>query len=177
MTITYVGELTIGGAVPGAAGAAAAGYAGITGAIPNLQQIIDALTSFAPLDVNFAAQLALAQQMVTTITAAIAVSLPAPSLAAQIAIVSALLADLLAQLSAVSVQLGIVVDFQALLGAAGVHVYAYAGQTGNLGSELTTELTSGTPGGSPTDSANALVLVTTIPATWAAMAQVFQVTP
>jgi hypothetical protein len=177
MTITYIGELSIGDAVPGAAAVAVAGVAGINGAIPNLQSLIDALTAFAPLDVSFGAQLALAQSMVTNIGLAISLSLPAPSIAAQIAAIAALLAALLAQLAAINVQLGIIVDFQALLGTAGIHVYAYDGVTGSFGGEFATELVGGTPGGSPSDAANALVLITTIPAAWAAMGQVFQVTP
>jgi hypothetical protein len=175
--ITYVGELTIGAAVPGAASAAIAGFAGINAALPDILARLAALQAFAPLSVDFTAQLALAQAMVTSVQTGIALGIPVPSIAAQIAAVAALIAELLASVAGIAAQLEIVTDFQALLGAAGVHVYAYAGQTGSLGSELSTELTTGIPGGSPTDAANALVLVTTVPATWTAMSQVFQVTP
>lgn len=177
MSLVYVGSLSIGGTVPGAAAVAVAGAAGINAALPDLQARLDALLAFAPVDVNFAAQLALAQQMVVSIQASIAVSLPAPSIAAQIAIVSALIADLAAAALSINAQLTIVADFQALLSAAGIHVYAFDGDTDQLGPEVTAELVGGVPGGGPTDHANALVLVTTVGATWAAMGNVFQVTP
>lgn len=177
MTTTYVGELSIGGAVPGAAAAAVAGAAGINAALPDIVARLAALQAFAPLDVSFAAQLALAQQMVTSVQAAITAGIAAPSIASQIAQIAALIAELLAAVSAIAAQLTLITDFQATLGAAGVHVYAYAGQVDDLGSEMSAELSGGVPGGGPTDSAHALILITTTPATWTAMAQVFQVTP
>lgn len=175
--ITYVGNLSIGGAVPGAASAAIAGVAGINAALPDILARIAALQAFAPQPVSFVAQLALAQSMVSSVQAGIALGIPVPSIAAQIAAIAALVAELLAAVSAINVQLGIVTDFQALLGAAGLHLYAYAGQTGSLGPELSAALATGIPGGSPTDSAHALVMVTTVPATWTAMSHVFKVVP
>lgn len=177
MTVQYVGNLSIGGAVPGAAAAAVAGAAGINAALPDILARIAALQAFAPLNVSFAAQLALAQQMVASVQAAITAGISAPSLAVQIAQVAALIAELLAAATAINAQLTIITDFQALLGTAGVHAYAYAGQVQNLGGEMSTELAAGVPGGAPTDASNALVLITTVPATWAAMANVFKVTP
>ena len=103
--------------------------------------------------------------------------MPVPDISAQIAAIAAQIASLLAAVVAVNAQLTIVTDFQALLEAAGVHVYAFAGQTNQLGPELDTELAGGVPGGSPTDPANAIVLITTVPSTWDAMEEVFQVTP
>jgi hypothetical protein len=175
--IDYVGELSIGQAVPGAAAAAVAGAAGINAALPDILARLEALAAFAPQPVSFTAQLALAQQMVTSIQLSIALGIPVPSIGAQIAAVTALIAELLAAVAAVNAQLVIVTDFQALLIAAGVHVYAYAGQVGALGGEFATELAGGVPGGSPTDASNALVLITSVPATWAAMSSVFQVVP
>lgn len=175
--ITYLGELSIGDALPGALAANVAGMAGINAALPDILARLEALASFAPQPIVFGAQLALAQQMVASVTAAISLGLPAPSIAAQVAIVAALVSDLLAAVESVNAQLSILVAFEALLGAAGIHAYAFAGQTGDLGAELAAELSSGTPGGAASDAANALVLITTIPATWAAMGDVFKVTP
>jgi hypothetical protein len=177
MSLVYCGELTIGGAVPGANACAIAGYAGINAALPDITEKLAALLAFVPTPVDFQLQLQLAQQMVASVQASITLGLPVPSIAAQIAIVTALIADLTASVVSISAQLGIITDFQALLGAAGVHVYAYAGPANGLGGEVTTALATGLPGGAPTDATNALVLATTVPATWTAMAQVFQVVP
>jgi hypothetical protein len=175
--ITYLGSLSIGGVLPGAAAATVAGMAGINAALPDILARLDALAAFAPQPVSFSAQLGLANQMVTSVQAAISLGLPIPSIAAQLAIVGALVSDLLAAVSSVNAQLEILADFELLLGTAGVHAYAYAGDTGDLGAEFASELSGGTPGGAAGDAANALVLITTIPAVWAAMGEVFQVTP
>lgn len=177
MSVTYLGALTIGDALPGGVAVAAAGYAGINAALPDIQARLDALLAFSPLPVDFAAQLALAQSMVASVQASITLGLAPPSIALQLAIVAALIADIAAAIASISVQLGIVVDFQALMGTAGIHAYAYAGQTQNLGAEMAVELAGGVPAGAPTDAANALILVTTTPATWTAMGDVFKVTP
>lgn len=178
MTVDYVGSLSIGDAVPGAASAAVAGVAGINGALPDITARIAALLAFTPTPVSFSAQLALAQQTVVSIQAAIAGGFSPPDISAQIAAVAAELAALQASALAVQAQLAIVVAFQGLLTSAGVHAYAYNGQAGNLGSEFSAELAGGLPGGSgPTEAINALVLATNIGATWAAMSSVFKVSP
>jgi hypothetical protein len=175
--ITYCGELTIGGALPGAQAAAVAGVSGINAALPDILARIAALQAFAPQPVSFVAQLALAMQIVTGIQTSIALGISPPSIAAQLAAVAALVADLLAMVTDIHAQLAIVLELRGLLGAAGIHAYAFAGQSGNLGGELATALTTGTPGGSAADAANALVLVTTLPATWTALSQIARVTP
>jgi len=177
MSTTYLGSLSVGDVVPGAVSAAAAGSAGINAALPDIQGRLDALLAFAPINVDFAAQLALAQQTVASIQAGIALGLPVPSLAAQIAQVAALVAELLAAVTSISAQLSVIAALQAHFGVAGVHAYAFAGQTQDLGGELSAELAGGTPGGAPTDAANALVLITTVPATWAALAALLKVSP
>lgn len=175
--ITYIGELSIGQAVPGATLAAAAGVAGINAALPDLLARIAALQAFAPQPISFAAQLSLAQSMVTSVQTSITLGIPAPSIALQLAAVLALVAQLLAALTGIQGQLSIVTGFQTLCAAAGIHAYAYAGTSGAMGADLTAALSMGTPGGSSSDVCNALVLVTTLGATWTAMAQVFKVTP
>ena len=172
--ITYVGELSLGGSMPGADAAAVAGVAGINGALPDIESRIAALMAFTPTDVNFAAQLQLAQSVVTSIQASIALGLPEPSLAAQIAMVTALINSLLAVTVSVQAQLGIVIAFQGLLLAAGVHALAFDGTAGSLGSELDAALAPVVPAG---NHANAVVLVTTVPGTWDAMTGVFKVSP
>ena len=177
MTVVYCGELTIGGALPGANAATIAAITGINGAVPDLLARIGSLQAFAPSDVNLGAQLQLANQLVSNVQTSISLGIAPPSIAAQIAGIAALVAAMLAQLSGVQAQLDLVLDFQGLLAAAGIHAYAFSGTTGALGGELATELASGTPGGSPSDPANAVVLVTTSPAAWAALSQIAKVSP
>ena len=175
--ITYLGSLSIGAAVPGAAALAAAGQAGINLALPDIQARLAALVQFTPQPVDFQAQLILAQQIVASIEAAIALGLAPPSIDAQLAIVAALVAELEAAIANVHAQLTIIVDIAALLGTAGVHAYAYSGRADDLGGEFAAELVGGFPGGGPTDSTNALLLATTSGATWTAMQGVFKTTP
>jgi hypothetical protein len=177
LTVVYCGELTIGGALPGANGVTVAAIAGINGALPDLLSRIASLQAFAPTDVNLGAQLQLAGSIVGNIQTSIQLGIAPPSIAAQIAAIAALVAAMLTQLAGVQAQLDLVLEFQGLLAAAGIHIYAFSGTSGGLGGELATELASGTPGGSPSDPANAVVLVTTSPAAWAALSQVVKVSP
>lgn len=177
MTVTYIGSLTIGGAEPGAAVAASAGIDGINAAFPDIEARIEALASFSPAPIDFGLSLAIANSIVTSVTAAIAGGLPAPTLDIQIAIVSAQLAALEAQALAIQAQLQVVLDFQALLGAAGVHSYVYAGRVDQFAIEFADELFFGLPGGAPDDHANAVILFTSVPGTWSALAELFKVTP
>lgn len=177
MTVTYLGSLTVGDANPGAVAISAAGAAGINGALPDIQARLAALLAWTPSPVSFEAQLTLVQGALASIQASIALGLPVPDIGAQVALIQAQIAALIAAIAAVEAQLAIILDFQALFGASGVHAYAYAGQVANLGSEISAETSGGLPGGSGTDSANAIVLVTTVPATWTALAQLLKVTP
>lgn len=171
MSITHIGSLSIGVAVPGCATAVSAGIAGIGGALDNLLAQLTALSAFVPVPIDFVAQLALAEQMVTSVNAAISAGLPVPSLAAQIAIVAAKVVELTAQITAITAQLTVLTDLQAPLAAAGVDAYAYDGPVDSFGSELDAAL-----GGAGTH-ANGLAFVTTVPATWDAMTVIFKVTP
>jgi hypothetical protein len=177
MTVVYLGELSIGLAVPGCSAAVDAGIAGITGTLDNLLAQLTALNAFLPVPIDFTAQLALAQQMVLSVQHAISVGLPVPSLAAQVAIIAAKVAELTASITAITAQLTVLVDLQEPLTAAGVFAYAYDGATADLGNELDSALGGGVPGGTAGQHANAFVMVTTIPATWDAMGQIVKVTP
>jgi hypothetical protein len=177
MTTSYVGEFTIGGAVPGALAGVSAGIGGVNAALPDLQARLAALLAFQPAPISFAAQLSLAQATLSGIQLAIASGITPPDISAQLAAIAALVADLAAAVAGIDVQLTILSNLQTLLAAAGLHVYAFAGATNAAGGELTTALSGGVPGGAPTTAANALVLVTTVSATWAAMQGVFEVSP
>jgi hypothetical protein len=175
MTATYLGSLTLGGALPGGVLVGAAGVAGINGALPTLLDQLTALTAFAPTPVSFSAQIAGLNAMITGLQLSITAGLVPPSVDLQLAELAAMLAALQAQISSIQLQLEIVTDFQSALGAAGVHAVAFEGVVGALAGDVGSVLAAVPI--SPIDTAHAVVLVTTVPATWAAMAQLFKVAP
>lgn len=73
-------------------------------------------------------------------------------------------------------------DSDALLGnlagalaASGIHLFAYAGTAGNLGTEVSDELVSGVPGGDGEDEViTGLVLVTSDGGAWSAISSVLK---
>lgn len=155
-------------ALPGASAAASAGINGINGALPDILSRIAALGAFAPTPISFVADLATANGIITSINASITAGITPPDLAAQIAIVAAQVAALLATASTVNANLVIVANFAALLAAAGVFGFAFDGAQNVLGSELATAL------GPSTTHANAIVLVTQLGASWTAMQGIFR---
>ena len=160
MSLTYLGGISIGAAIPGVGAALAI-------SLTDLQARITALLSFSPGEVDFAAQLALAEQLVISIQANITAGITPPSISVQIALIAGLLAALRAQLL-------IILQLQNLLLTGGVDAYAYDGTAAAMGGEITTALASGLPsGGTGATHVNALILVTRLTATWSAMTQVF----
>jgi hypothetical protein len=176
VTCTFIGALSIGDAAPGVSVAFAAALTGINAALPDLAARIAALGDFAPQPVDFSAQLSLAQLVVQNVELCISAGIPVPSIAAQIAAVEALVAQLAAQLALAEAQVDIVTAAQARLSAgAGVFAYAFSGTAGALGAELDAARAIGGPAGNP--PINGLVLLTADPVTWAAMTALFKVTP
>jgi hypothetical protein len=157
------GSVSLGFCLPGA-------FAALAVAIPDLQARVDALIDFAPSLGGFSADLSLAGGIETNLEGAIALGLTPPSLQVQIDAVL----DLLALLQ---VQLALVLGFADLAATGGIWAYAYDGRADGLGPALSAELSAGFPGGGPADHANAIVLCTTVGATWSILGQVFQVTP
>ena len=176
MTATYLGSLTIGGTMPGAAAVGVAGAAGINSVLPDLLAEIEALLAWAPTPITFDAQLATLEAMITGINASITLGVPPPSILGQIANVAALVASLQGQVASLEAQLSIITAFQASLAAAGVHLVAYAGPVSSFGVEVQARLAAA-PGLSPSDVCNALAFLTTVPATWAALATILKTTP
>lgn len=177
MTLVSLGGISVGGAAPGADIAVTAGIAGINAGLTNLLDQLAALTAYVPQPIDFAAQLSVAQQTVAGISAAIALGITPPTLDTQIAVIAAQIAALQATVDSINAQLSILTDLQGPLAAAGVFGYAYDGAVNAFGGELGSALAGGIGGGAPTDHANAVVYITTIPATWAAMGEVFKVSP
>lgn len=175
MTVTYLGSLTTGAAIPGAATLAAAGTAGINLALPDIQARLAGLLSFTPTPISLTANLAVATSVIASLQTSIALGVSPPDISAQLAIVAALVAELTAAVASVNAQLGIIAGFP--LSAAGVYAYTYAGQADQLGSGFSAELSGGFPGGTPTDATNAVLLATTTPAAWTALQSFLKTTP
>jgi len=175
--LTYLGSVTTGDMIPGGKIAVLAGFDGITLAIPDLLGKIAALQAFAPTPVSFTAQRQLCNVMIQGINAAIAIGLPIPDIAAQIAAVTALVNSLLATLNTINANLNLINAFLSLLNEPGVHMYHFSGTTNNLGAEIAAATSGGFPGGAGTDATEALLIGTSVPGTWAAITQIMKVTP
>jgi hypothetical protein len=169
VTVTALGSLSVGAAIPGAAAAVSAGMSGINLALPDMTARLAMLQAFSPQPVSLVAQLALAQGTLGSVQAALSLGLPVPDISAQIAMVAALVAELLASVVQINAQLSALVALQSVLAVGGVAAYAYDGTIGALGGEL------GAAVGVGAGHANALALVTTEPATWSALSAVLKV--
>lgn len=163
MTVTYLGSLTVGDAMPGA-------VAAMDATVPDLQARMAALATFAPSTGTFAANLQLANDIAASVQAAITAGITPPSASAQLAAVAALVAELEASLS-------FALEIVEAFGVAGIHAYRYTGQAGNLGTEFQAELSGGFPGGASSDATDGVLLATTVPAAFAALAKLLKVAP
>lgn len=168
MTVTALGSLTVAAAVPGMYATVIAGASGINAVLPGLAAELAALSAIVPTPTSPTAQLAQVAQITASINAGITAGLPVPDV---IGILAALIAELSAKVGSLNAQLAIVTGFNAALATGGIAAFAYDGAVGSLGAELGAAV-----GGGPTH-ANALALVTTDPAAWAALGAVMKVTP
>jgi hypothetical protein len=160
MSLTYLGNVSIGATIPGV-------NASLVIAMQDLEARIAALAAFNPGSVDFNVSLQLALDIVSNLQASL--GLTPPSISLQISLVLQLLGLL-------KLQLQVLLQLKDALVVAGVDAYSYAGRVDQLGPELATELATGLPSGAPGSAAsNALVLITSIGSTWTAMGQVFLV--
>jgi hypothetical protein len=172
--ITPLGSVSIGVAVPAAVDLSAGLLTTANIALPNVNGQIAAMADFTPVvAVPFPDLLALAEQVVANVQAAIDAIPPIPvvSLSAQVALAASILANFNAQAAAIDAQLTLQATIAGFLATGGVAAYAFDGPQDTLGSELATAL------GPATTHANAIVLVTTSGAAWTAMQGVFKTTP
>jgi hypothetical protein len=158
MTVSVIGEIELGAAIPGAVAALAL-------AIPDLEAKIAALVAFKPPSISFEADLEMALAMVANLKTMIRLGIKPPSIEAQIQIMLSLLAALQANLAAIAA-------FKAVLSAK-AFVYGFEGPTSAFGTELQNEIGSGFPGFPASEQTHALVLGTTTQAAYSAMAKVF----
>jgi hypothetical protein len=176
VTATYLGSVTIGGSMPGAAAVGIAGAAGINTLLPDLLAQIASLLSWTPTPISLTAQLSTLQSMIAGINAQITLGVPPPSLASQLAALAALIASLQGQVASLTAQLSIITAFQGSLASAGVHLVAFEGPVSSFGGDVTARLSS-VPGLGPLDACHAISLLTTVPATWVALGKILKVTP
>lgn len=166
MTITALGQVSVGVAVPGVSSAVAAGTAGISSTLPELLARLAALEALPITPPDFAAQIVLANQMAAAATAALSLGLPLPDLGPAFAAAIAALEALIAALQA---QLAVLVNLTAPLTAAGVGLYVFDGSRDQLGYELGQAIGPGAL------HCNALALVTVDPVAWAGLSAVMKV--
>jgi hypothetical protein len=176
VTATYLGSLTIGGTMPGAAAVGVAGAAGINLVLPDLLAQIESLLSWTPTPISLTTQISTLEAMIAAIHAQITLNVPPPTILGQIVAINNLIASLQSTVASLEAQLAIIVSFQAALTAAGVHLVAYTGPVGSFGAEVQARLGS-VPGLSPADASNAIAFLTTVPATWAALSTILKTEP
>lgn len=152
MSLTYLGSLSTAQINPGL-------VLSLASAVPRIEAELALQTALvAQLNVtppSITASLSLATDIVASINAAIALGVDVPSLSVQVNAALALIALLNLELGALGFDMG----------AAGIHAYAYDGDASALGASIPSSL----PGGAPTDHVNALLLATSIPASWVAL--------
>lgn len=167
MTVTALGSLTVGAAVPGVGVAVTAGVAGINAVLPDLESRLAMLLALPPTSPSFTAQIETATQIIASAQAAITLGLPLPDISSALA---AALAALQALVSMVQAQLSAIVALQSPLTVAGVGAYVFDGPRDQLGYELGQAIGPGNA------HANALLLVTLDPVAWAALSAIVRVT-
>jgi hypothetical protein len=161
-TVTPLGAVTVGGCIPTSVAAFGAVEGNINAELAVAGSATIAL-DLGPPSVAFAAAIG------ADFADAMSASVTEPYFGLQVDANLALIAELNAQLAAIA---GII----AALGTAGVFLYKYNGTADSFGTELQAVVGSGIPGGSPTDHIDALVLIASTPAAWAAIQTVMKTT-
>ena len=130
---------------------------------PELNARLSALQAFNPTLGSLTSSLAVANQTLAGIQAAIGFGISPPSMSAQLAEVSA-------QIASLTVIINKILSFMNLTGAAGVCLFDFEGTANQFGSQFTSALSGGLPDGSPSSSyAYARVLMTTVGASGTAI--------
>lgn len=171
MSATYHGSKTIGGCFPTSASAQVALDAAIAVSLPAITaKITGALEAQAALIATpptLTGNLAIAQNLVLGLQAAIAVG--APSLDVRLSALASLLAELQAQAATLQAQAAFSAAFALTLGGAGVHLYSYEGPASDLGDAIRSILIGGPPGIAGTDEVFAILPATSGPVSISAL--------
>lgn len=158
--VTPLGEVSVMGCVPTAVGAFGLAEANLNG------QLAISGGLKASLDVG-PPSIALAAQIGAELSAQISASVTAPYFGAAIQV------DVNA-VALIQAQLAIIVGLIAQLGTMGIFLYQYSGTADSFGSAMQSTVGTGLPGGAPTDHVDALALIASTPAAWAAMQALFK---
>jgi hypothetical protein len=130
---------------------------------------LTAFQAFLPVPIDLLSQIAQLESMIAGILACIAAGIPPPTLELQMANMALVIAGVASLIAGMEAQISIINNITSAFASAGIHAYAFNGQTGNFGSEMSQHLNNGTPGGTPLDSAQGVTLITTTPASFAAL--------
>lgn len=165
MSLEYLGGLSVGGVAPSVQIAVDASLPNLLAQQAGIQLGQASLIANPP---TMAGNLAIAQAILDSISAQIALGVQLPPLAVQLASLAAALAALAGQIATLG-------SFADVLGVVGLHAYHYAGPVNGLGPALAAELAGGLPpGGAPLAPSDALVIATSEPAAWSALSVVLK---
>lgn len=168
MTVSYLGSVTLGQALPIAVSAQAQLSIALDSALAELTGKLEGA-------LNVAASLLAPPALTATITATLQVlasmqlDVGASGGVLQLTAVLALLAEVELQLVALDAAVDLSAALIAQLAVAGIHLYTFSGPANTFGPELTAATAAGFPGGGLSDNANAVVLATSSTSAWAAM--------
>jgi hypothetical protein len=157
--LTYLGQYTVGGCIPASGALYAAIVAELQARLTAALALQAGLTLTPP---TLVAQIEIVGQLLVALKAALELGLPGVDF--QVSACAELIADLEARIA-------LLLGFP--LGVAGVEAYIYDGDAGSFGPAVAGTVGTGLPNGRASDHVNALVLATSIPATWAALGEVF----
>lgn len=152
MTFQLQGSYTLGGALPLAVQASAVGAADIQA------RLAGALEAQAQLIIS---PPTIGAQIEALLAAIAALQLAPPGAGIDVSAMATVIADLQASVA-------LLASINAAFGASGVYVYTWTGRAGDA-------VTGGIPGASGDQASFGVYLLTTVPATWSAMQQMFGV--
>jgi hypothetical protein len=153
----FLGNMTVGAVVPAALTLQLEALAELTA---KLEAAISAQLSFTLTPPSLTLSLKAALDLVVSLEAAIALGLPGIEI--DISIMASIIA-------ALQLQVDLMIELGVALGKAGVLAFVQEGVAGSLGSDLQAVVNQQIPADQPTQ---ALLLVATVPAVWAAMGKI-----
>lgn len=155
-TVTQLGEVSVGGCIPTALGAFGAVEGNLNGQLAAAGNLSIAL-NVGPPSAAIAGEL----------TAQVAASITGPYFGLQVDAQLDVIAAIQAQLEALA-------GIFAALGTMGVYLYVYNGTADSFGSAMGSVVGSGLPGGAPSDHIDAITLIASTPAAFAALQTIFK---
>lgn len=175
MALQYHGSLGLGACLPIAVQASAQASLALGPFIAELTAKLHGYVGVqAALQVSLP-DLSLQIEAAFSILASLQVSPPGITVSLQLEAVFAIIAAIELQIGGLNAAISLIAELEAVLGAAGIHLYSYSGAASGLGSSLAAATAGGLPGGGPSDSCGAVVLATTIGASRIAMSTAFGV--